>query len=80
MLKFLIREKYPFKSEGDSLKTVEEISNGVIKDFYWKKIIEKMYDEKDIFVIKVKNQWINLIKNIKLKIKNIFLRRKFIKP
>jgi len=51
LLKFLIREKYPFKSEGDSLKTVEEISNGVIKDFYWKKIIEKMYDEKDIFVI-----------------------------
>jgi hypothetical protein len=34
------------------MRMIEEIQNGVIKDFFWKKIIEKMYDEKDIIVIK----------------------------
>ena len=52
LLKFLIRDKFPFKSEGDSIRMIEEIQNGVIKDYFWKKIIEKMYDEKDIIVIK----------------------------
>ena len=44
LLKFLIRDKYPFKSEADSLKMIEDIQNSVIKDYFLKKIIEKMYD------------------------------------
>ena len=56
LLKVLIKDKYPFKSEVEVGKMIEGIQNGLMEDWMWKKIIEKMYDPKDYEVLQQRFQ------------------------
>lgn len=47
LLKVLLKDKNPFKAEADIGRMLEQIQNGPMEEWMWKKIIEKMYDPKD---------------------------------
>lgn len=51
LLKAILREKYSHKSEDSLGRMLEEVMNGQIENWQWKKIIEKMYDEEDYKVL-----------------------------
>ena len=44
LLKVLLKDKYQFKGELDIQKMLNEIQNGAIEEWMWRRIIEKMYD------------------------------------
>ena len=43
ILRFIIREKYPIKSEKDISKEIEKIQNSFIEETLWRKILHKIY-------------------------------------
>jgi hypothetical protein len=47
ILRFLIREKYPIKSEKDISKEIDKIQNSCIEESLWKKILHKIYQYDD---------------------------------
>ena len=47
MLKMVLREKHPLKSEKEIFMEQETISNGFIQEWQWKKIAHKMYEFQD---------------------------------
>jgi len=47
MLRQVLREKYPLKSEADIAKECEQIQNSTVDDWQWKKILNKMYERED---------------------------------
>jgi hypothetical protein len=47
LLKVLLKDKFPFKVENDVSKSLEQILNGSIDEWMWRRIIEKMYDPHD---------------------------------
>lgn len=49
LLRVLIKDKWPFKSEAEVGKIIEGVqgANGQMEEWMWRKIIEKMYDPKD---------------------------------
>ena len=47
LLKVLLKDKYPFKGEVEINKMLDQIQQGVIEEWMWRKIIEKMYDPED---------------------------------
>lgn len=51
LLKVLLKDKNPFKSESEIGKFLDSISNGAMEEWMWRKIIEKMYDPKDYEVL-----------------------------
>lgn len=51
LLKVLLKDKNPFKSEAEIQKMLDGIQNGVMEEWMWRKIIEKMYDPKDFEVL-----------------------------
>ena len=51
LLKVLLKDKNPFKSEAEIQKMLDNIQNGVMEEWMWRKIIEKMYDPKDFEVL-----------------------------
>ncbi len=54
LLKVLLKDKHPFKSESEIGKMLDIIQNSTMEDWMWKKIIEKMYDPKDFEVLESK--------------------------
>lgn len=48
ILKGIIRERNPIKSEKEIAKETETIANSYIEEWQWKKIIYKMYQQDDI--------------------------------
>lgn len=54
LLKVLLKDKNPFKSEAEISKLLELVQNTAIEDWMWRKIIEKMYDPKDYEVLESK--------------------------
>lgn len=44
LLKVLMKDRYPFKVEAEINKLLEAVQTGVIEEWMWRKIIEKMYD------------------------------------
>lgn len=54
LLKVLLKDKNPFKSEGEISKILDVIQNGTMEEWMWRKIIEKMYDPKDYEVLESK--------------------------
>ena len=54
LLKVMIKEKYPMKSEVDMSKMHEQILNGQVDEWMWRKIIEKMYDPRDYEILETK--------------------------
>jgi hypothetical protein len=51
LLKVLLKDKHPFKSESEIQKLLESIQAGTMEEWMWRKIIEKMYDPKDFEVL-----------------------------
>lgn len=47
LLKAVLKEKFPHKSEKGIKKVQDEIQSGFIEDQQWARIIERMYDEQD---------------------------------
>lgn len=47
LLRAVLREKFPHKSEQGITTVFDQIHNGFIDDIYWARIIERMYDEQD---------------------------------
>lgn len=54
LLKVLLKDKNPFKSEAEINKLLDIIQNGTMEEWMWRKIIEKMYDPKDYEVLEGK--------------------------
>lgn len=51
LLKEIVREKHPHKSEKDIVKVIEGIQKGRIDEWMWKKIIQHDYAEQDAVII-----------------------------
>lgn len=51
LVKVMLKDKYPLKSEKDIQKMLDTIQNGKIDDWMWQKILEKMYEEHDAIVL-----------------------------
>lgn len=47
LLKVLLKDRFPFKVEAEIIKMLEQILNGFIEEWMWRKIIDKMYDPAD---------------------------------
>jgi hypothetical protein len=47
LLKALLRERYPNKSETELNRMMDELQNSFLEEWQWRKIIEKMYDPSD---------------------------------
>ena len=51
LVKVMLKDKYPLKSEKDIQKMLDTIQNGKIDDWMWLKILEKMYEERDATIL-----------------------------
>lgn len=51
LVKVILRDKYPNKSETDLSRQMEMIRDGRIEDWIWQKILDKMYEESDSEVL-----------------------------
>lgn len=49
--KALIKEKFPLKQEREISMLLEQVHSGHIEEWIWRRIIDRMYDEKDKEVI-----------------------------
>eukprot|EP00347_Sterkiella_histriomuscorum_P019303 403342167 len=54
LMRQFLKERFPFKSEPETSKSLDEIINDkiYIDTQYWTKIIERMYDERDVQILK----------------------------
>ena len=51
LLKTIIREKNPIKSEKEVHKDTENVCISWIEEWQWKKIIQKMYSQEDVEIL-----------------------------
>lgn len=65
LLKSLLRECFPLKSESEINKMMRSIENGSMEEWQWRKIIEKMYDPSDYEILEQK--FINTIQERRAK-------------
>lgn len=54
LLKALLKDRHPLKSEGDITRMHEGITGGQIEEWIWRRIIEKMYDPRDYEILEAK--------------------------
>lgn len=54
LLKVLFKDKFPFKGEAEVSKMMDSTVNGIIDEWMWRKIIEKMYDPMDADILEQK--------------------------
>ena len=54
LLRSLLRERFPLKSESEINKLMKEVQNGSMEEWQWRKIIEKMYDPNDYEILEQK--------------------------
>jgi Ca2+-binding EF-hand superfamily protein len=54
LLRSLLRERFPLKSESEINKLMKEVQNGSMDEWQWRKIIEKMYDPNDYEILEQK--------------------------
>lgn len=47
LVRVMLRDKYPLKSETHIAQLLENIQNGRIEEAMWTKIVEKMYEDED---------------------------------
>ena len=47
LVKVMLKDKFPLKSEDQIKKMLDTVQNGKIEDWMWLKILEKMYEERD---------------------------------
>ena len=51
LVKVMLKDKHPLKSEKDIQKMLDTVQNGRIEDWMWLKILEKMYEEHDAQIL-----------------------------
>ena len=51
LVKVMLKDKHPLKSEKDIQKMLDQIEKGKIEDWMWLKILEKMYEERDAQIL-----------------------------
>ena len=51
LVKVMLKDKNPLKGEKEIQNMLERVQNGVIDDWMWMKILEKMYEDKDAQVL-----------------------------
>ena len=51
LVKVMLKDKYPLKSEEDIRKMLDAVQNGRIEDWMWLKILDKMYEENDAYIL-----------------------------
>jgi len=51
LVRVIIRDKHPNRSETDIAKQMEVMREGKIEDWIWLKILDKMYEEADSQVL-----------------------------
>lgn len=54
LLKTLIKERFPMKSEAEVSRMLRETEKGQIEEWQWRSIIEKMYDQNDYEILEGK--------------------------
>lgn len=54
LLRSLLRERFPLKSESEINKLMKEVQGGSMDEWQWRKIIEKMYDPNDYEILEQK--------------------------
>ncbi len=54
LLKSLLKEKYQFKTENEINRMMKEIQEGLLEEWQWRSIIEKMYDPNDYEILEQK--------------------------
>jgi Ca2+-binding EF-hand superfamily protein len=65
LLKALLRERFPLKSESEINRLMKAIEKGTMEEWQWRKIIEKMYDPNDYEILEQK--FINAIQERRAK-------------
>ena len=51
LIKVLLKDKHPLKSEAEILKMLAAVQKGRIEDWMWRKILEHEYDPQDALMI-----------------------------
>ncbi len=51
LLKSLLKEKFQFKTENEINRMMKEIQDGLLEEWQWRSIIEKMYDPNDYEIL-----------------------------
>ena len=51
LVKVMLKDKYPLKSEGNIQRLLDTVQKGKIDDWMWVKILEKMYDIRDALTL-----------------------------
>ena len=51
LVKVMLKDKHPLKSEKDIQRMLDTIEKGKIEDWMWLKILEKMYEERDAQIL-----------------------------
>ena len=51
LVKVMLKDKHPLKSEKDIQRMLDQIEKGKIEDWMWLKILEKMYEERDAQIL-----------------------------
>lgn len=54
LLKSLLKERFPLKSESEIGKMIKETQDGSLEEWQWRSIIEKMYDPNDYEILEQK--------------------------
>lgn len=54
LLRTLLKERNPLKSENEINRMMKEIQEGVLEEWQWRSIIEKMYDPNDYEILEQK--------------------------
>ena len=52
LVKVMLKDKHPLKTEGDIQKMLDNVIKGKVDDWMWNKIIDRMYDLRDGEVLK----------------------------
>lgn len=65
LLKTLLKERFPLKSESEINRMMKQIQSGVLEEWQWRSIIEKMYDPNDYEILEQK--FIQVIQDKKTK-------------
>jgi hypothetical protein len=47
LLRIVLKERFQNKAEQSINTMMDQVMNGFIDDYYWARIIERMYDEQD---------------------------------
>ena len=51
ILKEKFKKKFKHKAEGEIMRMIQELQNGMIDEWQWKEVIRKMYNEEHVTIL-----------------------------